>query len=276
MVLFRKCISGCRCDTCAALKQFKGLHTLPPEALPENVTASGVLVLSVDKLRSNLYMQGKIALPISRYEQLQEARDNCELGAATEKMHTTASAEDCQGRCPIKKKPCPALVEDQPPGEADDGSAQQRDVKEVPSRVIWQPQNWASSRPPSACILCSSQRSPNNMNAESGPIQVQAKGRPSSAPPAVLTSLRKSEEERMANGEATGQENNTEHSAATQEETDEEELPQQNLRISPAVIDVEIAVRAVKEEDKITNAGTESAKDETAALSESASTNLKS
>ena len=253
---------------------------MPPEALPENVTASGVLVVAVDKLRSNLYMQGKIALPISRYEQLPEERGNCEYGAAVPQPSPPAAAADSETRaCRPKKTPRLALVEEQPAAEADDSSAQQRDVKEVPARVIWQPENWKPSRPPSACTRCSSGQQqlslPTLSGERMGALQDRNKTRGSAASAPVSTDLQRNHKEHRAKSDATKNENDTDSEGSAesqQEETRQDEQNQATRSNSPDLIDVHIAIHEVKLEGEITNAETEPTRDEAAAQSTFSST----
>ncbi|XP_026192960.1 uncharacterized protein LOC34622542 [Cyclospora cayetanensis] len=126
-----------------ALKKSKGMHLIPPEALPQNVTASGVLVLEVDMVRANTYFQGKITLPISRYPTVPQSsiEKRCQ---SDEVQRQSSSRSKTVEPCDMKM---PMLLDDIPVAPQDDTTARQRQVKEVAETVIWQPRNWMPSDP---------------------------------------------------------------------------------------------------------------------------------
>lgn len=132
------------------------MDTLPPEALPENVTASGVLVVSVDKVRRTIYTQGKIALPLSRYSQIPES-SSAGKRCVRYKAHvgpSIAAFDSSMAKCELMK---PILLVDQPVPRENDTTEHQRNVKEIAARVIWQPENWKPSTAAS-CSYCHHQQ----------------------------------------------------------------------------------------------------------------------
>ncbi|CDJ67056.1 trypsin, putative [Eimeria necatrix] len=164
-----------------ALKRFKGMDTLPPEALPENVTASGVLVVSVDKVRQSIYTQGKIALPLSRYSQIPESSPTGKR-CVRYKAHvspSTAAFDSSMAKCELMK---PILLGDQPVPRENDTTEHQRNVKEIATRVIWQPENWK----PSTAASCSHCRHQQLIQSEKRKVlQNQKKASQSDIPEAA-------------------------------------------------------------------------------------------
>lgn len=135
----------------AALKRSKGMDAIPADALPENVTAAGVLVVAVDKVRTRMYAQGKISLPISRYSPLSSrdsAGERCSL-----KLDQSRPASSL-----VKSEPCKVatfeLLEDKQASPDIGPFAKQRQVKEVDARVIWQPEGWKPSQAEISCGHC--------------------------------------------------------------------------------------------------------------------------
>lgn len=138
----------CLCCWSAALKKFKGLDLIPPEALPKNVTATGVLVMAVDRVRTSVYASGKILLPPSRYRPLSTAAlegGGCSKGVPLNFGAASKAAETDPCRRHEKSL---ELLEDKPVGSEGDVSASQREVEEVSERVVWQPPGWRPSSEP--------------------------------------------------------------------------------------------------------------------------------